>query len=140
MDINPKDFDVLGYSRFDWANHTLSSQASLSAVSCAWIAPGAPNEQEEDENANSATNESGSAPDLSTINYWLERMRPLVDNKTPEPVYVVFANRCGIEEGVEFAGSSTVFGFHTGYGEVVVYDWCGRDEEKCMVVELSSVR
>ena len=69
--------------------------------------------------------------------YWVERFQPLVDRATggEEPVFVVLANRCGVEKSVCYAGSTTVL--RVEKGGVSLYETLGKGEEKCLVVDLN---
>ena len=80
-------------------------------------------------------------PDLSTLSYWVERLKPLV--QAEEEVITVFANRCGEEagknpsgeeEGVRYAGSSWIGKIGNG-GCVKIWDILGRAEEAVIVVD-----
>ena len=79
-------------------------------------------------------------PDLHTLSYWVERLKPLVE--ADKEVVAVFANRCGgeegknplgIEEGVRYAGSSWIG--KVGNGEVKVWEIMGRAEEGVIVAD-----
>lgn len=73
-------------------------------------------------------------PDIDTLNYWVRRLYPIIrDSSNTEEIIVVFANRCGIEDEVLYAGTSTVVGIKDG--EVKVYGVLGRGEEKLLVVD-----
>lgn len=74
-------------------------------------------------------------PDVATVAYWVERFQPLVEANGETPVYVILANRCGMEKGVCYAGSSTVMKIDNG--TVSLYETAGKSEEKCLVVDLA---
>lgn len=81
-------------------------------------------------------------PDLDTLSYWVQRLEPLLRQKTgggeEEEVMVVFANRCGIEGQVLYAGTSAVVGVRGG--TVSVYGILGRGTEKLLVVDTARTR
>ena len=135
MDINPYKFEA-PWTAYEFANHALASRAELVVLSTAWLTRMSTAELE------------GQArlPDLDTVSYWLERLRPFMGpNGSDQEVIIVFANRCG-EEGeapligpVRYAGSSTVLGISRGDGrvdgEVRIWNMLGRAEEGVLVVD-----
>jgi protein N-terminal amidase len=135
MDINPYKFKS-PWTSYEFANHALASQADLVVLSTAWLTRMSTDELQG----------NAKLPDLDTVGYWLERMRPLMGpNGSDQEIIVVFANRCG-EEGeapligpVKYAGSSTVMGISRGDGrmdgEVRIWDMLGRAEEGVLVVD-----
>jgi len=72
---------------------------------------------------------------VATVAYWVERFQPLVEAKSEKPVCVVLANRCGMEKGLCYAGSSTVIRIEKGV--VSLYETAGKSEETCLVVDLA---
>jgi protein N-terminal amidase len=135
MDINPYKFEA-PWTAYEFANHALSSEAEIVVVSMAWLTRLSREELQE----------SAEIPDMDSVTYWIERMRPLMGPNGPEKeVIIIFANRCG-EEGeapligpVRYAGSSTVMGITKGDGridgEVRLWDILGRAEEGVLVVD-----
>ena len=78
--------------------------------------------------------------DLSTLGYWVGRLKPLVEAE--KEVIAVFANRCGEEagrnplggeEGVRYAGSSWIG--KVGNGLVKIWETMGRAEEGVIVAD-----
>ncbi|KLO14765.1 hydrolase [Schizopora paradoxa] len=84
--------------------------------------------------------------DLSTLNYWLLRLRPLWREKGdsgngledplshqrvtgPEQTIVVICNRCGDDNGTLFAGTSAVFKLQEGSGHPDVVGVMTRQQE-----------
>jgi protein N-terminal amidase len=138
MDINPYKFEA-PWTSFEFANHALNYRAEVVVLSMAWLTRLSTIELQGQRNQ----------PDLDTVSYWLERMRPLRGPNGPShEVVVVFANRCG-EEGeapligpVRYAGSSAVMGFSRGdsrvEGEVRIWEILGRAEEGVLVVDTKS--
>jgi len=139
MDMNPYKFEA-PWTSYEFANHALASGAELVVLSMAWLTRLSAFELQA----------QAKQPDLDTVSYWLERMRPLLGpNGREEEVLVVFANRCG-EEGespvmgpVRYAGSSTVMGISRGDGRmdghVRIWDILGRAEEGLLVVDTKNV-
>ena len=71
---------------------------------------------------------SAQQPDLDTLNYWIERIVPLVKSRDEE-VTVIFANRCGEEpDDARYAGSSWIG--KVGKGKIKIWDIAGRAEER----------
>jgi protein N-terminal amidase len=123
MDINPYKF-TSPWSNYEFANLALSSQSPLICISMAWLCHLSPTELAQEP----------SQPDVATVAYWVERFQPLVEARLEKPVYVVLANRCGMEKGVCYAGSSTVIKIEKDV--VSLYETAGKSEEKCLVVDL----
>ena len=124
MDINPYKF-TSPWSDYEFATTALRSQFPIVCVSMAWLCHLTPTElvQEPEQ------------PDLATVAYWVERFQPLVEANGENPIYVILANRCGMEKGVCYAGSSTVMKIDNGV--VSLYETAGKSEEKCLVVDLA---
>jgi protein N-terminal amidase len=138
MDINPYRFTA-PWSAFEFARTVLSSQSRFACVSMAWLTTLSQEEllanPEESDNA--------------TLAYWVERFQPLVEKSAQElkerqegiglrtedgnARYVIFANRCGMEKGVCYAGSSTVL--KIADGQVALFDMLGRNEEGLLLVD-----
>lgn len=127
MDLNPYKF-VADWSEYEFASDALKAKSPLVVLSTAWITRMTPEELAE----------APLEPDLETETYWLERMRPILLSKPTEPVVIVFANRCGQEGGVCYAGSSMVV--RVGESEISIYNRLGRKEEKCLIVDTREVR
>lgn len=70
---------------------------------------------------------------METLAYWLGRLEPLIRAEAAGEIIVVFANRCGTEEEVVYAGTSAVVGINNG--EVKVYGLLGRGEKELLVVD-----
>ncbi|KAL8828050.1 MAG: hypothetical protein Q9191_002821 [Dirinaria sp. TL-2023a] len=122
MDLNPYQFTA-SWTLYELAMHTLSTGTQLLSLSMSWL-------------TNLSSTElttSTKQPDLDTLNYWIERIVPLVESKDEE-VIVIFANRCGEEPGdVRYAGSSWVG--KVGKGKIKIWDIAGRDEERVINVD-----
>jgi len=133
MDINPYKFTA-PWESYEFARSALTHGSKLLCVSMAWLCHLSPAELATDP----------AQPDIATVAYWVERFQPIVDAKSEAPVYVVLANRCGMEGGsgiggsgaggVCYAGSSTVVKIEKGV--VSLFETCGKSEEKCLVVDL----
>jgi protein N-terminal amidase len=130
MDLNPYRFEA-EWTKFEFGTHALLARAKVVVLSMAWLTRlGA--EQMED---------TVGEPDHDTLNYWIERLKPLfgpggAENET----VVVCANRTG-EEGtaprigeVRYAGSSCVMGMKKD-GEIRLWNILGRAEEDLLMVD-----
>jgi protein N-terminal amidase len=133
MDINPYKFTA-PWTSYEFANAALSNRTPLICVSMAWLAHLTPEElMVEPRQA-----------DFATVTYWVKRFQPLVEKEEngdeeegSGPMYVVLANRCGVEKSVCYAGSTTVMKIENG--EVSLYETLGKAEEKCLIVDLDEV-
>ncbi|KAF1839089.1 carbon-nitrogen hydrolase [Decorospora gaudefroyi] len=124
MDINPYKFTA-PWSAYEFASRAQAAQSPVICVSMAWLCHLTPLELAQDP----------SQPDVATVAYWVERFQPLVEARGEKPVYVILANRCGMEKGVCYAGSSTVIKIEKGV--VSLYETAGKSEEKCLIVDLA---
>lgn len=124
MDINPYKF-VSPWSDYEFSSLALSSQSPIVCISMAWLCHLTPTELMQDP----------SQPDIATVAYWVERFQPLVDAGGEKPIFVILANRCGMEKGVCYAGSSTVLRIEKGV--VSLYETAGKSEETCLIVDLT---
>ena len=135
MDINSYKFEAPWHA-YEFANHCRTSKAKLVVVSCAWLTRLSALELLED----------AETPDMDTLAYWIERMRPLIEvSGSEEEVIVVFANRTG-DEGiaprigeVRYAGTSTVMGMKKsdadGNNRVQIWDILGRAQDGLLIVD-----
>jgi len=121
MDINPYKF-LADWTKYEFANHVMQAKSQLVVLSMAWLTRLVPQE----------LTELPLRPDNETFSYWVERFFPL--QATQQPVFFVFANRCGIEGSACYAGTSSVMCFRDRKG--YIYDILGKWEEKCLVVDL----
>ena len=129
MDLNPHKFTA-PWEEYEFASHALASRSELLVLSMAWLTRLDPLELAA----------HAQEPDLATLTYWVERLKPLVEAE--KEVIAVFGNRCGeeagknpvgIEEGVRYAGSSWVG--EIGNGVVKIWDIMGRAEEGILIVD-----
>jgi protein N-terminal amidase len=111
------------WNAYEFAFHILGVRADLVILSTAW--------QVLDERT--AFLSKPELPDMGTISYWVRRLEPVVSAGRSEETIVVFANRCGVEEEVTYAGSSTVLGIKDGV--VSVYGCLGRGTEELLIVD-----
>lgn len=125
MDINPYKFTA-PWSDYEFANTALNAQSQLICLSMAWLCHLTPTELAMEP----------AQPDVATVAYWVERFQPLVEARGEKPTYIIMANRCGMEKGVCYAGSSTVIKIDKGI--VSLYETAGKSEEKCLVVDLNA--
>ncbi|TVY19325.1 Protein N-terminal amidase [Lachnellula arida] len=122
MDLNPYKFES-PWSAWEFAYHILHKEANLVILSMAWLTRENPR----------AYSRAPKEPDMETLSYWLARLEPLIRAETEGEIIVVFANRCGTEDDVVYAGTSAVLGIHGG--EVKVYGILGRGEKELLVVD-----
>jgi hypothetical protein len=108
---------------FEFAFHILEVRANMVIVSMAWLT-------QEDRSTFTPFPED---PDFSTLTYWVRRLEPVIRAESSEEVIVVFCNRCGIEDEVTYAGTSTVIGIKDG--EVSVYGLLGRGVRELLIVD-----
>lgn len=126
MDINPYKF-LSPWTNYEFAQHVITSNAQLVILSMAWLTR--LNKEE--------LQELPLRPDNDTFSYWMERFFPL-QNAKGGPVFLVFANRCGVEDEACYAGTSSVISYRDGRG--YIYDMLGKWDEQCMVVDLKQVK
>eukprot|EP00349_Pseudokeronopsis_sp_Brazil_P006070 CAMPEP_0202966888 /NCGR_PEP_ID=MMETSP1396-20130829/11526_1 /ASSEMBLY_ACC=CAM_ASM_000872 /TAXON_ID= /ORGANISM="Pseudokeronopsis sp., Strain Brazil" /LENGTH=200 /DNA_ID=CAMNT_0049691289 /DNA_START=88 /DNA_END=687 /DNA_ORIENTATION=- len=90
MDINPYKFEA-AYEEFELATFARKEQAQLLLFSSNWVDP----------NAYASEQQAVS----ETLNYWANRLIPLIEDKSPKPCYFVAADRVGTELGEKYMGS-----------------------------------
>ena len=94
MDINPWEFKS-EFEKFEFANFHKENDVQLIVFSSAWLDP---NSYPSDHKATS-----------ETINYWANRLLPIISNKDGrKPCYFLCANRVGNELGENYMGSSCI--------------------------------
>lgn len=129
MDINPHRF-LAPWDAYEFARAALAANSPIVALNMAWLTRLTPEELAE----------QSAEPDNETIAYWLERFHPLADfSNRPEsapPVVLILANRCGVEGGAVYAGTSTVVKLDRGSTQI--YEILGRGEENLLVVDLNN--
>ncbi|TVY84301.1 Protein N-terminal amidase [Lachnellula suecica] len=113
------------WNAWEFAYHVLHKKANLVVLSMAWLT-------REDARSFSRLPKD---PDMETLSYWLARLEPIIRAESVGEVIVVMANRCGTEDDVVYAGTSTVLGINDG--EVKVYGILGRGEKELLVVDTS---
>jgi hypothetical protein len=72
-------------------------------------------------------------PDMKTLTYWIQRLEPVIRSDNEDEIIVVFANRCGVEDEIQYTGTSAVVG--VAHGEVRVYGLLGRGVKDLLVVD-----
>jgi len=112
MDLNPYQFKT-SFREYEFARYHVQQQTEIILCSMAWL-------RNEDEDKSQSNDDE---PDNSTINYWCDRLLPFFTDletysnvfptgtQNPEPkrnVLFVACNRTGTENGLCFAGSSSV--------------------------------
>ncbi|KAK0512816.1 hypothetical protein JMJ35_004833 [Cladonia borealis] len=129
MDLNPYQFTA-PWEAYEFCAHALAKESEILVLSMAWLT----RLPEQD------LLEQAEEPDLNTLSYWIERMKPLVDGE--KEVIVVCANRSGMEpgknpigeeEGVRYAGSSWVG--KVGRGVVRIWQITGKAIEQVIVAD-----
>lgn len=123
MDINPYRFTA-PWTDMEFAHHALEVGAQMVVVSMAWNSLTLSHEEV-------LQNPSNMEPDLETLDYWIQRFKPLVEANNS--VLLVMGNRCGTEEQVVYAGTSMIA--RVGGGSVEIWDVAGRGEERLLVVD-----
>ncbi|KAL2068252.1 hypothetical protein VTL71DRAFT_16350 [Oculimacula yallundae] len=124
MDLTPYRFEA-PWSAWEFAHHVLHVEANLVIIPMAWFTS---------DNARSFSR-APSEPDMDALAYWLSRLEPLIRAEAVGEIIVIFANRCGTEEELVYAGTSAVIGINKG--EVKVYGLLGRGEKELLVVDTS---
>ncbi|KAH7321651.1 carbon-nitrogen hydrolase [Rhexocercosporidium sp. MPI-PUGE-AT-0058] len=122
MDLNPYKFKA-PWSAWEFAHHILHIKANLVILSMAWLTREDPR----------SFSRASSEPDMETLAYWLGRLEPLIRAEAVGEIIVIFANRCGTEDEVVYAGTSAVIGINNG--EVKVYGLLGRGEKELLIVD-----
>ena len=110
MDLNPKDF-IAPFTSYEYANYLLNNQITLILLPMAWL-------------LHSEYDRDYAGESTSTLEYWIQRLSPLVTDVKQRTVVV--CNRTGEEEGAVYAGTSCIL--HVGKGEVDVLGILGREE------------
>ena len=136
MDINNYRFTA-PWTDYEFANHVLSSECSLVVLSNAWLS--------HDLTPEDLVDAGGKQPDLRTLSYWVERLKPVVEGK--RKIVCVVANRTGIEGGGEssvgnaeearYAGTSCVM--KVGKGLVRIWGILGKGEKGLLIVDTDEV-
>ncbi|KAM7196518.1 Carbon-nitrogen hydrolase [Naviculisporaceae sp. PSN 640] len=121
MDINPYRFEAPWHA-FEFAFHVLEIKANLVMLSMAWLTR---------EDASTFT-PFPHEPDMETMTYWVQRLEPVIRSENEDEIICIFANRCGIEDDVVYAGTSAVIGVKNG--EVSVYGLLGRGVKELLIV------
>lgn len=131
MDINPYKFEA-PWTAYEFANHARDAKAKLVILSNAWLT----------HLSQADLADQAMAPDMNTVAYWVERLRPLMNEATgaEQDVVVICANRVGTEGTcprigeVKYAGSSCVMWLRKGQ-EVRIWDIFGRAQEGVLLVD-----
>ncbi|ERS95771.1 hypothetical protein HMPREF1624_07846 [Sporothrix schenckii ATCC 58251] len=122
---NPYKFEA-PWHNFEFAFHALEIKANLVIVTMAWLTR---------EGAETIS-EIPQEPDFQTLEYWVQRLEPLIRRGSREEIVVVFCNRCGIEGDAVYAGTSSVIGIKNG--EVNIYGVLGRGLKEVLVVDTNN--
>ena len=129
MDLNPYQFTA-PWEAYEFCAHALAKESEILVLSMAWLT----------RLPEQILLQQAEEPDLNTLSYWIERLKPLVDGE--KEVIVVCANRSGKEpgknpigeeEGVRYAGSSWVG--KVGMGMVRIWQMTGSGVEQVIVAD-----
>lgn len=103
MDLNPFPGAVwtTDNAPYELAQYVIDENTNLLVVLCAWL---------------DSNKDPDSRWDISTLNYWIARLRPLwktLETSSPKhsDTIVVMCNRSGVEGETRFAGTSAIFRF-----------------------------
>ncbi|KII90933.1 hypothetical protein PLICRDRAFT_39512 [Plicaturopsis crispa FD-325 SS-3] len=126
MDLNvqPPAVWTLDDGPYELAQHALDTQSNILVILNAWLA------SDQDPDSGSDADDA----DWKTLNYWAARLQPLWrERQGPKSAghttAVVVCNRTGVENGITFAGSSSLFVMQEGSGKPGLVDAMGRREE-----------
>ena len=122
MDLNPYKFEA-PWTDWEFAYHIVHVRAKVAIVSMAWLTRESAEEY----------GKEPMVPDMATLAYWVARLEPLIRKEEKGEVFVVLANRTGVEDDAVYAGTSSVLGINNG--EVKLYGIMGRGQEGVLVVD-----
>ncbi|CAK7228405.1 hypothetical protein SEUCBS140593_006902 [Sporothrix eucalyptigena] len=111
------------WTDFEFAFHILEVEANLVIITMAWLTR---------EGAHTFSQQP-QEPDLQTLEYWVQRLEPVVRKDTDEEIIVVFCNRAGTEGDAVYAGTSSVIGIKNG--DINLYGVLGRGVKELLVVD-----
>ena len=111
MDLNPWEFRA-PFNAFEYANYILENDINLILIPMAWLDP-------------RTDPDDPQMPSHGTLNYWIERLKPLITDEKPRTV--VICNRTGEEEtGAVYAGTSCAV--RLGGGGFSILGLMGKEE------------
>ncbi|KAJ9634802.1 uncharacterized protein PV06_05735 [Exophiala oligosperma] len=133
MDVNPYKFEA-PWTAYEFGNHARESRAKIVVISMAWLTRLSAEEM----------SSQVMTPDEDTVNYWVDRLRPLFGPQGADPeAIIICANRTG-EEGlsprigeVRYAGSSCVMGMKKE-NSIRIWDIFGRAQEGVLLVDTTN--
>ncbi|KAI9805218.1 MAG: hypothetical protein M1825_001054 [Sarcosagium campestre] len=128
MDLNPYRF-IEPWDAYEFSNHVLANSSSLVIMTMAWLtsppssdpAPPPPSQSE------------AVRPHVETVNYWLDRLKPLIDARHERTIVVALCNRCGVEGTATYAGSSTILTICQG--RIAILGVAGKADERLLVID-----
>ncbi|GES96651.1 carbon-nitrogen hydrolase [Rhizophagus clarus] len=144
MDINPYQFKA-SFREYEFANYHVQQQTDIILCSMAWL-------QSSCDESQSLNSDDNDEPSYSTINYWCSRLLPyFTDSEAYRNVFqtspqnsgqkrnvlFVACNRTGTENGVCFAGSSSVL-LLTSKRPIILRSLKSK-EEAVMVIDVPSL-
>jgi protein N-terminal amidase len=123
MDINPKQFKS-PFGLFEFGTYHCEQETDILLLSMNWLfdlnpCDLEPNKLREEE--------------MQLMNYWAFRLSPLIKNKK-KPTVVCISNRIGLEENVQFAGTSCIL--HISNQKVSLIGHLTAIEQSCLVCDL----
>ncbi|CAG8445975.1 2459_t:CDS:10 [Funneliformis mosseae] len=122
MDLNPYQFKA-SFTKYEFARYHIQHQTEIILCPMAWIR----SEYSQQINVDK--------PEYRTVNYWCDRLSPYLTNSGPKRnTLFVACNRTGIENGICFAGSSSVLLLSSEHP--IVLDSLKSNEEAVMVVDV----
>ncbi|KAB8576183.1 hypothetical protein FH972_025711 [Carpinus fangiana] len=137
MDLNPYNFTA-PWNAYEFAAHVVESDADAAVMSMAWLTGGPDLSSYEpgldpfaDDGTPAWSETEANIPHLDTVNYWIERLTPLISCK--RYTIVVMANRCGKERSAIYAGTSCVL--RVGHGKIIIYSIMSRGLEGVQLVD-----
>lgn len=152
MDLNPYKFEA-PFDAYEFANKAKENNVNLVVCPMAWLNSQSPSIQEslshEEKMAKRQQLEKefddSSPPETSTVNYWALRMFPYLNGakgfQNDKRVGYICANRCGWEDDILYAGSSSIFTFNgkdtQSYSDSIeYYGSLGTHEENLLYHEI----
>ncbi|KAF6742216.1 carbon-nitrogen hydrolase [Ephemerocybe angulata] len=110
---------------YELADYVIKNKAKVLVLLNSWLKSSQPQDLDDD-----------GKNDWNTLEYWASRLRPLwakdargVGEGEGEETIVVVCNRSGTENGITFAGTSSIFSMVRNSGRPKLLDMMERDEE-----------
>ncbi|RHZ84067.1 hypothetical protein Glove_86g173 [Diversispora epigaea] len=125
MDLNRYQFKA-PFDVYEFADFHLQQRTKIVLCSMAWLSN------------NDNYNDNDNNHEISTINYWCNRLSPLILNNNNDigNILVVVCNRTGIEDSTTFAGSSSILSISPSTGSVHLLGSLGKRQESIMIIDV----